>query len=105
MHWFTYILLCSDDSYYVGHTEDIEARLALHNAGKGAVHTAHRRPVTLVYIEPYPSKAQAIAREKQIKKWSRAKKRAIINGDLVRLHNLAERYNKGINAHKIRGQV
>jgi predicted GIY-YIG superfamily endonuclease len=94
MHWFTYILLCSDDSYYVGHTEDIEARLALHNAGKGAVHTAHRRPVTLIYLEPYPSKAQEIAREKQLKKWTRAKKQALVNKDLDRLHDLAMRRQK-----------
>ena len=40
MVWFVYILLCSDNSFYVGHTEDIEKRVVTHNAGKGAIYTA-----------------------------------------------------------------
>ena len=91
MQWHTYILQCSDGSYYFGHTEDVATRLMLHNAGKGANYTARRRPVTLVYSDSFPSKPQAIAREKQLKKWSRAKKKALINGDLDRLHRLAKR--------------
>jgi predicted GIY-YIG superfamily endonuclease len=91
MQWFAYILLCSDDSYYVGHTEDPEARVTLHNAGKGASYTAHRRPVILAYSESFPTKREAIAREKQLKKWTRAKKQALVNKDLDRLHDLARR--------------
>jgi predicted GIY-YIG superfamily endonuclease len=91
MPWYTYILLCSDGSYYVGHTEDVTARLALHNAGRGAIYTAHRRPVVLVYSESSPSKSIAITREKQIKKWSHAKKQALAEDDLDQLHSLAKR--------------
>ena len=91
MSWFAYILLCSNGSYYVGHTEDLEARLTLHNAGKGAHYTAHRRPVFLAYSESFPTRRLAMEREKQLKKWSRAKKQALVNEDLNRLHDLARR--------------
>ncbi len=62
----TYTLLCADNSYYVGHTQDINQRLATHNAGKGTHYTANRRPVKLAYAEAQPSKAKAIAREIQL---------------------------------------
>ena len=74
MRWHTYILECADDSFYVGHTENLKHRVDTHNAGQGAAFTKHRRPVELVYSEPHDSKTQATAREKQIKKWARAKK-------------------------------
>ena len=48
MSWHAYILKCSDGCFYVGHAENVEARLAMHNSGKGAVYTAQRRPATLV---------------------------------------------------------
>ena len=51
MQWATYILLCADGSFYVGHTEDVRKCLATHNAGKGAHYTANRRPVKLAYAE------------------------------------------------------
>ena len=91
MTGFIYILLCSDGSYYVGHTEDLEQRLAAHNAGKGAIYTSLRRPVSLVYSETCESKAAAVARAIQIKKWSRAKKQSLIAGDKAGLHILAKR--------------
>jgi len=91
MQWYTYVLLCSDKSFYVGHTQDIDHRLATHNAGKGANYTANRRPVKLAFSEPHSSKAKAIARETQIKKWSRAKKQALIDEDTAKLHDLAKR--------------
>ncbi len=93
MQWATYILFCSDNSYYVGHTQNIARRLATHNAGKGANYTAIRRPVNLVFTETHPSKAEAIAREVQIKKWSRAKKQSLIDGDVAKLHELARRHS------------
>ena len=91
MQWFTYILQCSDGSYYVGHTEDLEARLILHNAGTGASYTGRRRSVLLVYSESFHIRREAIQREKQLKRWSRAKKQALINGAPERLHSLAQR--------------
>jgi tRNA/rRNA methyltransferase len=91
MQWHTYILLCSDGSYYVGHTEDPAKRIDTHNAGHAAVYTKNRRPVELVYSEPHSSKSEAITREKQIKRWSKAKKQALVDGQLDALHVLAKR--------------
>ncbi len=91
MQWATYILLCADGFFYVGHTEDVQKRLATHNEGEGADYTARRRPVELAYCENHASKAEAIAREVQIKKWSRAKKQALIEGNVGKLHKLAKR--------------
>lgn len=91
MPWFVYILRCSDGSFYVGHTSDLSQRIAVHNAGKGARHTACRRPVTLACSESFLSEAAAAARERQLKKWSRAKKKALIAGDADSLHQAAKR--------------
>ncbi len=88
---FVYILRCADDSFYVGHTSDVEARVQVHNAGRGAVWTACRRPVELVHSEPFPSELHAITRERQLKKWTQAKKLALIKGDRAELKRLAKR--------------
>lgn len=89
MAWFVYILRCSDASYYVGHTEDVAARVERHQDGTGAVWTAARRPVSLVFEEELPSEAAAVARERQIKRWSRQKKEALISGGLTALKTLS----------------
>jgi predicted GIY-YIG superfamily endonuclease len=83
--FFVYILRCADDSFYVGHTSDLESRVDLHNGGRGAIWTANRRPVRLVYSEQQPSEVKAIARERQIKRWTYGKKLALVNGDLAAL--------------------
>ena len=80
--YFVYILLCSDNSYYTGVTNDIERRLYEHENGMNpGSYTCKRRPVKLVLHERFPDVTQAIAFEKQVKGWKRAKKEAIINGD------------------------
>jgi len=89
MPWFVYILRCSDGSYYVGHTENVAARVQRHQDGTGAVWTAARRPVSLVFEEECPSEAEAVARERQIKRWSRQKKEALISGGLTALKALS----------------
>jgi predicted GIY-YIG superfamily endonuclease len=89
--FFVYILTCSDSSFYVGHTSDIVGRVKAHNDGRGAQWTACRRPVVLVYHEPHASEETAIARERQLKRWTHAKKLALVNGDLTRLKSLAKR--------------
>ena len=89
-HW-VYILHCADSSYYVGTAEDVEDRVARHNAGDGAEYTHRRRPVTLLYSEAHPNEASAILRERQIKRWSRAKKEALIAADMERLRTLSRR--------------
>ena len=90
--YFVYILGCSDNSYYVGMTDNMEKRLGEHHDGRfSSCYTFKRRPVELLHVEPYPDALQAGAREKQLKRWSRVKKAALIKGDLAALsfHALA----------------
>jgi predicted GIY-YIG superfamily endonuclease len=79
--WHTYLLQCSDGSYYVGHTQDVYERLHQHNAGRAASWTAKRRPVVLKYSESYPDEQSSIRRE-STQHWSRAKKEALIAGNI-----------------------
>jgi len=88
---YVYILRCADDSLYIGETDDVEARLQRHNDGKGCRFTARRRPVFLVYSEQYESRQSARARERQLKRWTRKKKEALIRGDVQTVHCLAIR--------------
>jgi len=82
MPWFTYILLCSDGSYYVGITNDLEKRVVLHNSGKGSKYLLSKLPVKLVYSEKHINKSEARIREIQLKGWSRIKKEKLINGSI-----------------------
>jgi predicted GIY-YIG superfamily endonuclease len=95
---FTYILRCADDTLYVGHTEDLSSREVTHNEGRGAVYTSRRRPVRMVYAEQHPSVAIAIARERQLKRWSREKKEALVRGDRSALDWLSHRSPKAVTA-------
>jgi predicted GIY-YIG superfamily endonuclease len=78
MDWFVYILRCGDDSLYTGITSDVERRLAMHRAGKGAKYTRGRGPLTVVYREQLPDKSAALRRERAIKGLSRREKLALI---------------------------
>jgi putative endonuclease len=79
---FVYILRCADGSYYVGRTrESLETRVAQHNAGTFGGYTARRRPVQLVFHQEFAHITDAIAAERQVKGWRRAKKEALIRGD------------------------
>ena len=74
-----YMLRCADESYYVGSTkQEVEARVWEHNNLPVDGYTARRRPVTLVFTEAHDRIVDAIARERQIKGWSRRKKEALI---------------------------
>jgi putative endonuclease len=75
---YVYILECSDGSLYTGWTTDVEKRLAVHNAGKGAKYTKPRLPVKLVYVETVDSKSQGQQRECSIKKLKRPQKLELI---------------------------
>ena len=75
---YTYILRCSDDTLYCGWTNDLEKRLASHNAGKGAKYTRSRHPVTLVYYEAFETKEEAMSREFAIKRLRRKDKMKLI---------------------------
>jgi putative endonuclease len=89
-----YILECVDGSYYTGSTNNLELRLAQHQAGEGANHTRKHLPVKLVYFEKFQRVDQAFYREKQVQRWSRKKKEALINGTSDELKKLAECMNE-----------
>jgi putative endonuclease len=89
---YLYILCCADGSYYVGTTrKSVEERISEHNAGLHGGYTMTRRPVTLVFTQYFEMITDAIAAERQIKGWSRAKKAALVKGELNRLPELAKR--------------
>lgn len=92
--WF-YILRCADGSYYVGtsRADDLEARVSQHNQGLFGSYTAKRRPVTLVYSAHFDRITDAIAYERQVKGWSRAKKEALIGNDFDLLQSLSKRHS------------
>ena len=92
-----YILECSDGSFYTGSTVNLERRISQHQNGEGANHTAKRLPVNLIYSEEFDHVAKAFYREKQIQRWSKAKKIALINNDFVKLKYLAMNTNKKKN--------
>ncbi len=75
-----YILECSDGSYYTGSSNNMERRLVQHQNGEGAKYTKNKRPVKLVYCEELAKVDEAFYREKQVQGWSRAKKKALIDG-------------------------
>ena len=89
MSFYVYILRCVDGSYYVGHTDDLEKRVAEHERGSITVYTRKRRPLVLVLSAEFYTREEAKERERQSKGWSRAKKEALINGNWERLQRLA----------------
>ena len=89
---FAYMLRCADGSYYVGSTRtSLEARVTDHNNHRFAGYTSARLPVMLVWSQEFERIADAIAAERQIKGWNRAKKEALIAGDFVEVRRLASR--------------
>ena len=90
MAFWLYMLKCADDSYYIGHSDDLEARLAQHVSGSGDSYTTTRRPVQLVYAAEFPSREEAITLERQIKGWSRKKKEALCRDDWGEISRLAK---------------
>ena len=89
---YVYILHCSDDSYYTGMTANLSQRMYQHESGFFPdCFTFKRRPVTLAFYCEFTDIQLAIEKEKQIKKWSRAKKQALINGKYEDLINLAKK--------------
>jgi putative endonuclease len=86
-----YIVRCSDGSLYVDCTRDLVQRIETHNSGRGPIFTRSRLPVELVYSEPFPCMSEARQREVQIKKWSHAKKVALIAAGKTTLKRLSQR--------------
>ena len=81
MSFYAYILRCSDGSYYVGHTDDLDARIGAHQSGLLPGYTQKWRPVQLAWHQEFGERHEAFAAERQIKGWSRAKKEALIRDD------------------------
>ena len=88
MYW-TYILECCNGRYYVGSTADFDARFRIHSSGNGPEFTADRLPVRLVHSERHSSLEAATQRELQLKRWSHAKKAALVSGDPSQLKTLS----------------
>ena len=76
--WSVYLLRCADGTFYAGSTSDVEARVAAHNAGRGAKYTSGRRPVAVVYVEECGSRSAALRREHALKRLTRSEKEALI---------------------------
>ena len=83
------MLRCSDGSYYVGHTDDLEARVVAHDRGVYLGYTHGRRPVVLVWHESFATRDEAFEAERRIKGWTRSKKEALIGHDWAALQALA----------------
>ena len=91
MAFRAYMLRCADGTYYTGHTDNLELRLAQHASGETGGYTASRLPVELVWSEAFGSRAEALEAELKVKGWSRAKKQALIRGDWAAIQRLARR--------------
>ncbi len=89
MSFWVYILKCADDSYYTGHTDNLEQRIGKHAEGKINGYTATRLPVTVVFSEQFVSRVEALEMERRIKGWSRKKKEAMMRGDWKEVQRLA----------------
>lgn len=83
---YTYIVKCSDKTFYTGWTNDLKKRIEMHNSGKGAKYTKARLPVELVYYEAFDTREEAMSREWHIKRLSRSEKQKLIEAaDLKKL--------------------
>ena len=81
MSFWVYILRCADNSYYTGHTDNLEKRITEHQTGEVEGYASTRLPVELVFSQEFSSREEAKASERQIKGWGRRKKEALIKGD------------------------
>ena len=90
-YFFIYILKCSDHSYYIGNTNDLEIRLDQHYKGSCGSYTSTRLPVVLVYQQQFPSRTEAVQMEQRLKGWTRAKKEALIGGRFDELIALSKK--------------
>ena len=87
------MLRCSDGSYYTGHTDNLEERVAQHNSGQVEGYTATRLPVRLIFSQEFPTRQEALACERQIKGWTRKKKEALARREWAEITRLARSKN------------
>jgi putative endonuclease len=93
MAFWAYMLHCRGGLFYVGHTDNLEARIGQHQSGAVPGFTRDHLPVTLVWSQDFPSRLEALAAERRIKGWRRAKKLALIRGDWALISALAKSKN------------
>jgi predicted GIY-YIG superfamily endonuclease len=91
MFW-VYILKCGDNSYYTGHTDNLEKRVGEHLEGLLYGYTRTRHPLKFVFAEEFQTRYEALSRERQIKGWSRKKKEALISSDWELLKKYSKSY-------------
>ncbi len=95
MRFYVYILECSDGTYYTGNTSNLEFRLSQYQVGKNpASYTYRRRPIRVVWVQEYPTRHEALGAERQIKGWSHAKKKALIEYDFEKIHQIVKQERK-----------
>jgi putative endonuclease len=88
---YLYMLKCSDGSFYVGSTRNLDARMSQHDAGKGSEYTRKRMPVELLFAAEFDSVREAWEMERRVHGWSRAKREALIAGDWNQNKRLSSR--------------
>jgi predicted GIY-YIG superfamily endonuclease len=99
--YYVYIILCNDESYYIGLTNDLVKRFGEHQTGfYKTCYTYKKRPLQLQYYETIPFLQDALLREKQLKGWTKVKKKALIDRNLHKLQLLAECQN--LTHHKFK---
>ena len=89
MPFYVYILECADSTYYTGHTDNLDQRMAQHSNGTASSYTSKRRPLKLLWATDCQSREQAFELEKQLQGWSRAKKQALMRGAFGALPGLS----------------
>ena len=96
MPYYVYILRCSDGTFYTGSTSNLQERVFDHISGfDPKAYTFQLRPVKLVWAEEFETRIDALNIEKQIKGWSHAKKKALIEDDFEEIHQIVKKKEKG----------
>ncbi len=98
--FYMYILLCSDGSYYTGHTDQLEKRIEEHQAGVYEGYTKSRRPVKIVFQQSFSTREEAFSAERKVKKWSKRKKEAMIQANWAEVSRLAKTKGHSLNLIK-----
>jgi putative endonuclease len=77
--YYVYVILCEGNNLYTGYTKNLKSRFRLHTKGKGARYTRMHKPQELIYFEKHSSRAEAMKREKRIKRLNHAEKLELAN--------------------------
>ena len=96
MSFWVNILTCNDDSYYTGHTDNLERRIAMHQTGKIDGYTGSRLPIELAFSGHFTTRREALEMERRIKGWSRKKKEAMMRGDWDEVSRLAQNRSQSL---------